>query len=133
MATELKFTDGSVFVYKLDKPYLKDGSVPTKFHNCPTYLSSKTPKRKAPAPRSQEDRMQTNQQDSDLDHVNDDGAGRISLESLCAAEKPNKCWTITRSDDNYIICIKFDDNFQCERYVIVNQDHSVKVNILCFM
>ena len=106
--------------------------MPTKFHNCPTYLSSKTLKRKVPTPRGQEHRRQTNQQDSDLDQVNDDGIGRISLESLCAAEKPYKCWTITRSDDDCLICIKFDDNFQCERRVIINQDHSVKVNIFCF-
>lgn len=129
---EMKMGDGTLYVQERERPVLKVGSVPTIFPNLPKYLSSDTPKRKAPTSRSKNNKkIKLASSESQILEPSVDNPGNsginLYLDNISTIEKPDK-WMMTKNDTN-LVYMKFDPDYRCERHVVVNQDYSVKVNI----
>lgn len=126
--------DGERVLIERERPILIKGSIPTKFPNCPKYLSKKGTKRKAPIDRSAV--ANKKKKSSSISEVQVDAANlhtdNISYDALlldvCNIHMPSN-WKKDISGQEMVF-IKLNPSYQCERHVVITQDLAIKVRFL---
>ena len=125
--------DGQLSVLERDRPRLIPGSIPTKFPNCPKYLSINVTKRKVPASRA----VIPNKKlivscnfdaEADVTHPVEQENSYSNLDADNVKMPFN--WIRTNTGD-ILLFIKMNSSYQCEHHVVINQDLAIRIRFLC--
>lgn len=110
---------------------LKEGAIPSKFPNVPKYLSKQNRKRKAPAPRtatSSKKRLLDAESSCIKDFEIPEDIFATIKKKLPNVIKPSESWMLSESNE-YFALMKFNNDFICERHIIIGKDLLAKVRI----